>query len=74
MIDTMSHPAVQAEIARTLYLGPIVSDAFDMLTKAELALQPNSPDNQAKAAVLNTKVAASQDPEYVKRFFGWVGQ
>ena len=74
MIDTMSHPAVQAEIARTLYLGPIVSDAFNMLTKDELALQPNSPDNRAKAAVLNTKVAASQDPEYVKRFFAWVGQ
>jgi putative spermidine/putrescine transport system substrate-binding protein len=74
MIDTMSHPAVQAEIAKTLYLGPTVSDAFDMLAKDELALQPNSPQNRAKAAVLNTQVAAHQDPEYVKRFFAWVGQ
>ena len=74
LIDTMSHPAVQAEIARTLYLGPIVSDAFDMLKKDELALQPNSEENRAKAAVLNTEVAAEQDPEYVKRFFAWVGQ
>jgi putative spermidine/putrescine transport system substrate-binding protein len=74
LIDTMSHPAVQAEIARTLYLGPIVSDAFDMLKKDELALQPNSEENRAKAAVLNTEVAAEQDAEYVKRFFAWVGQ
>jgi putative spermidine/putrescine transport system substrate-binding protein len=74
LIDTMSHPAVQAEIARTLYLGPIQSAAFDELKADELALQPNSPDNRAKAAVLNTEIAAKQDPDYVNRFFAWVGQ
>lgn len=74
LIDTMSDTAVQAEVARTLFLGPIVSDAFNGLTKGELAMQPNSPDNRAQAAVLNTEVAADQDPEYVKRFFGWLGQ
>lgn len=74
LIDTMSHPAVQAEIARTLYLGPTVSAAFDELTDSELQLQPNSPNNKAKAAVVNTEVAAQQDPDYVKRFFAWVGQ
>ena len=74
LIDTMSHAAVQAEIARTLFLGPIVSEAFDMLDDDELALQPNSEENRAKAAVLNTEVAAEQDAEYVERFFAWVGQ
>lgn len=74
LIDTLSHPEVQAEIARKLYLGPIVSDAFDLLSEDELALQPNSPENQEKAAVVNTEVVASQDPEYVERFFAWVGQ
>jgi len=74
MIDTMSHPAVQAEIARRLYLGPTVSAAFDLLTPEELALQPNSEENRAKAAVVNTEIAASQDAEYVERFFAWVGQ
>lgn len=74
LIDTQSHPAVQAEIARALYLGPTVSEAFDLLDKDELTLQPNSEENRAKAAVLNTEVAAEQDAEYVERFFDWVGQ
>jgi putative spermidine/putrescine transport system substrate-binding protein len=74
LIDTMSHPDVQAEIARQLYLGPTVAAAFDQLSDEELALQPNSEENQAKAAVVNTQVAAEQDVEYVERFFGWVGQ
>lgn len=74
LIDTMSHPAVQAEIARALYLGPTVSAAFDLLSAEERALQPNSEENRAKAAVVDTETAAKQDPEYVKRFFAWVGQ
>ena len=74
MIDTLSHPTVQAEIARTLYLGPIVSEAFDLLEEDELALQPNAPENRELAAVVDTTVAAEQDPEYVERFFAWVGQ
>jgi putative spermidine/putrescine transport system substrate-binding protein len=74
LVDTMSHPSVQAEIARRLFLGPTVSDAFDELSDEELARQPNSPDNQDLAAVVETEVAAEQDVEYVERFFGWVGQ
>jgi putative spermidine/putrescine transport system substrate-binding protein len=74
LIDTMSHPAVQAETARQLYLGPTVSAAFDLLNAEERALQPNSDENKAKAAVVNTETAARQDPDYVKRFFAWVGQ
>ncbi|NJC74074.1 extracellular solute-binding protein [Planosporangium thailandense] len=74
LIDTMSHPAVQAEVARSLYLGPTVSAAFDLLSADEKALQPNSDENKAKAAVVNTEVAAKQDGEYVKRFFDWVGK
>mgnify|MGYP001242959049 CR=1 FL=1 len=74
LVDTLAHPAVQAEVARKLYLGPTVSEAFDLLTPEELALQPNSEANRAKAAVVNTEVAASQDAEYVERFFAWVGQ
>jgi putative spermidine/putrescine transport system substrate-binding protein len=74
LLDTLSHPEVQAEVARKLYLGPTVSAAFDLLSEEELALQPNSEENLAKAAVVNTSEAAKQDGEYVERFFGWVGQ
>lgn len=74
LIDTMSHASVQAEVARRLYLGPTVSAAFDELTEKEKALQPNSPENTTKAAVVNTTVAAEQDAEYVERFFKWVGE
>ncbi|WP_435743128.1 extracellular solute-binding protein [Nocardioides sp. SYSU DS0663] len=74
LIDTMSTPEVQAEVARKLYLGPTVSEAFELLSEEELALQPNSEENLAKAAVVDTTAAAQQDAEYVERFFAWVGQ
>ncbi|HEY7044646.1 MAG TPA: extracellular solute-binding protein [Nocardioidaceae bacterium] len=74
LVDYMSDSSIQAAVARELYLGPIVSAAFDELTDDELALQPNSDENRAKAAVVDTKAAAQADAEYVKRFFSWVGQ
>jgi putative spermidine/putrescine transport system substrate-binding protein len=74
LIDFLSTPQQQAEVARRLFLGPVVSDAFDLLTPDELAQQPNSPENKAKALTVNTEVAAKQDAEYVDRFFKWVGQ
>jgi putative spermidine/putrescine transport system substrate-binding protein len=73
LIDFMSHPDMQAAVARNLYLGPIVSDAFGQLSVAELELQPNSDQNRAKAAIVDSEQAATQDVEYVERFFGWVG-
>ncbi len=74
LIDFLSTPQQQAEVARRLFLGPVVSDAFDLLTPDELAQQPNSPENRAKALTVNTEVAAKQDAEYADRFFKWVGQ
>jgi putative spermidine/putrescine transport system substrate-binding protein len=74
LVDYMSHPTVQADVARRLYLGPIVSEAFDALTDDELAMMPNSDENRGKAAVVDTKAAAEADAEYVERFFAWVGE
>ncbi len=74
LVDYMSHPTLQAQVAKELSLGPTVSEAFDLLTDEELALQPNSEDNKAKAVEVDTKQAAMQDGEYVERFFAWVGQ
>lgn len=74
LVDTLSHPEVQAEIARRLFLGPTASEAFDLLTGEERLDQPNAPENQERAAVVDTTAAAEQDPEYVERFFAWVGQ
>ncbi|MGH3358502.1 MAG: extracellular solute-binding protein [Nocardioidaceae bacterium] len=74
LIDTLSHPQVQAEVARRLYLGPTASEAFDLLTGEERLDQPNAPENEERAAVVDTTIAAEQDPEYVERFFAWVGQ
>jgi putative spermidine/putrescine transport system substrate-binding protein len=74
LVDTMAHPEVQAEVARRLYLGPTVSEAFDLLSEEEMARQPNSPENRELAAVVDTAMAAEQDVEYVERFFAWVGQ
>jgi putative spermidine/putrescine transport system substrate-binding protein len=74
LVDFLSHPQIQATVARELHLGPTVSEAFDLLTEQELALQPNSDENQSAAAVVDTVQAAEQDAEYVERFFAWVGQ
>lgn len=74
LVDYMSHPTLQAQVAKELSLGPTVSAAFDLLNDEELALQPNSEDNKAKAVEVDTKQAAMQDGEYVERFFAWVGQ
>lgn len=74
LIDLMSEPSLQAAIAKNLYLGPTVSAAFDQLSDDELALQPNSDENRGKAALVDTEQAATQDADYVDRFFGWVGQ
>lgn len=74
LIDAQSHPVVQAEIAKRIRSGPVQSAAFELLDDATIAQLPNSPDNMAKSAVVDTKVAAQQDGEYVERFYGWVGQ
>jgi Spermidine/putrescine-binding periplasmic protein len=74
LIDYMSTPEVQAEVAKELFFGPVVSEAFDKLDAKTLAKQPNSPENKQKALTVDTRVAAKQDAEYVKRFFAWVGK
>jgi putative spermidine/putrescine transport system substrate-binding protein len=73
LIDYMSTPEVQALIARELFLGPVVSAAFDALTPAERALQPSAPENVARQLTINTEVAAKQDNDYVKAFTAWIG-
>lgn len=72
LIHWMSAPERQAEIARRLQLGPIVSDAFEMLSDEELAKTPNSPQNRELALTVDTKQAAKQDAEYAKRYADWV--
>jgi putative spermidine/putrescine transport system substrate-binding protein len=73
LIDFLSTPEQQAAVAKNLYLGPTVSKAFDLLTPAEKAKQPNSPQNKAKALTIDTTIAAKQDADYVKRFNAWLG-
>lgn len=73
LIDFLSTPEQQAAVAKNLFLGPTVSTAFNLLTSAEKAKQPNSPENKAKALTINTPIAAKQDAEYVKRFTAWLG-
>ncbi len=74
LIDAQSHPVVQAEVAKRIRSGPVQSAAFELLDDATIAQLPNSPDNMAKSAVVDTKAAAQQDGEYVERFYAWVGQ
>lgn len=73
-VDTASHPVVQAELSRRILSGPVQSAAFEYLDEATIAQLPNSEDNKAVSAVVNTEIAAQQDGDYVKRFYGWVGQ
>jgi putative spermidine/putrescine transport system substrate-binding protein len=72
LIDYMSAPESQAEVARRLRLGPIVSEAFDMLSEEELALTPNSPANRDQSFAIDTKAAAKQDADYAKQYADWV--
>lgn len=74
LVDFMSHPTLQAEVGAQLYLGPTVSEAFNAFDKDQLALMPNSDENRGKAALVDTEQAATQDVDYVDRFFSWVGQ
>lgn len=74
LVDFMSHPTLQAEVGTQLYLGPTVSEAFNAFDKDQLVLMPNSDENRGKAAVVDTEQAATQDVDYVDRFFSWVGQ
>lgn len=73
-VDTASHPAVQAELSRRIMSGPVQSAAFELLEDDIIAQLPNSEENKAISAVVDTKIAAEQDIEYVERFYGWVGQ
>ena len=72
LIDWMSSPQMQAEIAKKLFLGPNVSAAFDSLSKEELAKQPNSPENKGKSYTIKTQQAAKQDADYATKYADWV--
>ena len=72
LIDYMSTPEAQAEVARQLHLGPIVSAAFEQLSEEELAQTPNSPANRKLAFTIDTKAAAKQDADYAKKYSDWV--
>lgn len=72
LIDYMSAPEAQAEIARKLRLGPVVSAAFDMLSEEELAETPNSPANRKLSFAIDTGAAAKQDAEYATKYADWV--
>lgn len=72
LVDWMSSPEMQAQIAKRLLLGPIVSKAFDSLSEAELAKTPNSPANRKQSYVIDTAKAARQDADYAKKYADWV--
>jgi putative spermidine/putrescine transport system substrate-binding protein len=72
LIDWMSAPERQAEVARQLHLGPLVSDAFELLSDDELATTPNSPANRRQALTVNTREAAKQDADYATKYSDWV--
>ena len=72
LIDWMSSPEMQGEVARRLLLGPNVSSAFDALSEEELIKTPNSPQNRKLAYTIKTKQAAKQDADYAKRYADWV--
>ena len=72
LIDWMSAPEMQIEIARQLLLGPNVTAAFDQLNDEELAKTPNSPQNRELSYTIKTKQAAKQDADYAKQYADWV--
>jgi putative spermidine/putrescine transport system substrate-binding protein len=74
LVDYMSVPEVQAELARRTYLGPTQSAAFESLSADEQSLLPSAPDNVAVQLTVDTATVAGQDVEYVERFFAWVGE
>jgi putative spermidine/putrescine transport system substrate-binding protein len=73
LIDYLSTPESQAAVAKKLFLGPVVSSAFDLMTAQEKAQQPSSPQNVAKALTVDTGYAAKQDGDYVTKFTAWLG-
>jgi putative spermidine/putrescine transport system substrate-binding protein len=72
LIDFMANPVIQAEVARRLRLGPIVSEAFKQLSKEDLAKTPNSKQNRAISFTIDTEKAAKQDVEYATKYSNWV--
>lgn len=72
LIDWMSSPEMQTEVAKQLLLGPIVSSAFESLSEEELTKTPNSPANREQAYTIETKRAAKQDADYAERYANWV--
>jgi putative spermidine/putrescine transport system substrate-binding protein len=72
LIDFLSSPENQAEVARQLHLGPVVSAAFDQLSEEELAQTPNSPAVRETSFTIDTKAAAEQDADYAKKYADWV--
>jgi putative spermidine/putrescine transport system substrate-binding protein len=72
LTDYMSFPESQAEVARRLRLGPIVSKAFDLLSEEELAKTPNSPANRKVSFTIDTVAAAKQDADYATKYADWV--
>jgi putative spermidine/putrescine transport system substrate-binding protein len=72
LLDYMSTPESQAEVARQLHLGPIVSAAFDELSEEELAQTPNSPAVRDMSFTIDTKAAAKQDADYATKYADWV--
>ena len=74
LIDYLSTPEAQAAVAKSLYLGPTVSAALDLLEPNVLAKQPSAPENVAKQLSVDVPSLAKQDGEYVEKFFAWVGK
>ncbi len=72
LIDWMSSPEMQTEVAKQLLLGPIVSSAFESLSEEELTKTPNSPANREQAYTIETERAAKQDADYAERYANWV--
>jgi spermidine/putrescine-binding protein len=72
LLDYMSTPESQAEVARQLHLGPIVSAAIDQLSEEELAQTPNSPAVRETSFTIDTAAAAKQDADYAQRYADWV--
>lgn len=73
LIDYLSTAEMQAKVAEKLLFGPVVSGAFELVDKSLLEKLPNSATNYEKALVVDTKIAAKQDVEYVDKFFKWLG-
>jgi putative spermidine/putrescine transport system substrate-binding protein len=65
-------PEVQAELARTIPLGPVTPAAFDLLNTAEARLLPTAPESVERLVLLDARWWAEHQTEADEQFSTWL--